>query len=250
MEARDPGLSQQILGILLAPPRSQVGRCCALTRLWALISYRQLRPWAWSTEWTSRCCPMVLYLHAVESKPIFTWESRGPWSWDLETLGFSGDSADEVRGLLALSWKEEAGSKSLDEEAQLAWYEGRLEALRSTATAVLRQTFDPRSDLAEDGYIDSDLPCEILGIDDHLRCENELNWDGTYTYVSVFEPATERARIGSERRRIRGPEAMDDPRLHSVVSHWDAELARLESFLQFLSESGTQIGVRLLTSLC
>lgn len=186
----------------------------------------------------------------MDDQSAWVSQNAGAWRWVLETMGYTGEATIEARALLERPRDGDDAAKTRDNDALQEWYEARLDSLRSEASAALRQDFDPRPKPPDGQSIGEHIATEVLGIGDHFACEDALNWGGDYTYVSVFDPVTERDRIAGLRDRMRERRVREDPEFLAAVGQWESELAMLQAFLNFLCEKRFSLGVRLLSALC
>jgi hypothetical protein len=157
--------------------------------------------------------------------------------------------APACEDLLGKRWDDELVNAREGDQEQEVWYARQLARIREAASVVLRQSFDPRATASEE-HIDESTAVEIFSIKDHFNCEGGLNWGGDYTYVRVFAPDEELARLRGSLARLDQMTRVSNPQGLAVSARWLLDLKLLESYVEFLHKSGVRLGVQLLTADC
>lgn len=182
-------------------------------------------------------------------KISFKYRDLGAHRWRVETLGFCRDATPACEDLLRKRWDDELVDAREGDQEQEVWYARQLARIREAASVGLRQSFDPRATASEE-HINESTAVEIFSIKDHFNCEGGLNRGGDYTYVRVFAPDDELARLRGSLARLDQMTRVSNRQGLAVSARWLLDLKLLESYVEFLHKSGVRLGVQLLTADC
>lgn len=101
-------------------------------------------------------------------------------SWDVQLLKFGPAKLDACQAILNSRYKD-AESGDLD-----AWYYAIISALTMLADSSIDCSLATSNH--DDVYLSDDVFCSLFELSDQFELEDELNRDGSYTYVQVIDP--------------------------------------------------------------
>ena len=101
-------------------------------------------------------------------------------TWDVQLLKFGPAKFDACQAILNSRYKD-AESRDLD-----AWYYAIVSALTLLADSSIDCSLSTSN--YSDVYLSDDVLCSLLDLSDQFELEDELNKDGSYTYVQVIDP--------------------------------------------------------------